>query len=116
MNDNNSRRDMLKAAGAGLLIVRPEIAFGSQANSALTVGLLGAGRRGTAISNNFFAKNEFARVAAICDIYQDQLDAASNEFRYAPTSLYAGAGLSGLAIAALVFACGRRRVDEPPPS
>lgn len=82
MNENNSRRDLLKGSmtsAAGLLIVRPETAFGSQANSALTVGLLGAGRRGTAISG-IFAKNEFARIAAICDIYQDQLDAASKIF------------------------------------
>jgi predicted dehydrogenase len=79
MNETN-RRDLIKGSvAAGLLIVRPETAFGSQANSALTVGLLGAGRRGTAISG-IFAKNEFARIAAICDIYQDQLDAASKIF------------------------------------
>jgi predicted dehydrogenase len=80
-NDNNSRRKFMSgsAAGAGLLILRPEIVRGSQANSALTVGLLGAGRRGVAISG-YFAQNEFARVAALCDIYQDQLDAASKKF------------------------------------
>jgi predicted dehydrogenase len=72
------------AAGAGLLILRPEIVRGSQANSALTVGLLGAGRRGVAISG-YFAQNEFARVAALCDIYQDQLDEASKKFSGAKT-------------------------------
>src|SRR5688572_15292878 len=79
--ENNSRRNFLtgSAAGAGLMILRPEIVRGTQANSALTVGLLGAGRRGTAISG-IFAKNEFARVAALCDIYQDQLSAASKIF------------------------------------
>ena len=79
--DNNSRRNFLtgSAAGAGLMILRPETVRGSQANSALTVGLLGAGRRGTAISG-IFAKNEFARVAALCDIYKDQLDAAASKF------------------------------------
>lgn len=86
MNENNSRRSFVtnSAAGAGLLILRPETVRGSQANSALTVGLLGAGRRGTAISG-IFAKNEFARIAAICDIYQDQIDAASKVFSGAKT-------------------------------
>ena len=85
-NDHNSRRNFVagSAAGAGLLLLRPETVRGSQANSALTVGLLGAGRAGTAISG-FFAKNEFARVAAICDIYQDQIEEASKMFSGAKT-------------------------------
>ena len=86
MSENsNSRRDFVKkSAGTGLLILSPQIVRGSQANSTLTVGLLGAGRRGTAISK-FFAQNEFARVAAVCDIYQDQLDAATKMFSGAKT-------------------------------
>ncbi len=85
MENSNSRRDFVKnSAGTGLLILSPQIVRGSQANSALTVGLLGAGRRGTAISK-FFAQNEFARVAAVCDIYQDQLDAATKMFSGAKT-------------------------------
>src|SRR5690349_2755672 len=78
MDDKNSRRDFVRvsgtaaAAGAGLLILKPETVRGSQANSALTVGLIGAGRRGTYVSG-IFAKNEFARMAALCDIYDDQL-------------------------------------------
>lgn len=92
MNDRNldptaarpepARRDFVKttsAAGLGLLILKPEIVRGSQANSALTVGLIGAGRRGTYVSG-FFAKNEFGRVAALCDIYEDQLKAAAAKF------------------------------------
>ncbi|HYO81287.1 MAG TPA: Gfo/Idh/MocA family oxidoreductase [Bryobacteraceae bacterium] len=83
---DNSRRNLLRtsAAGAGLMILRPETVRGSQANSALTVGLIGSGRRGVAISG-IFAKNEFARVSARCDIYQDQLDAASKVFSGAKT-------------------------------
>ena len=57
---------------------------GTQANSALTVGLIGCGRRGTAISG-IFARNEFARIAALCDIYDDQLHAASQKFSGAKT-------------------------------
>jgi predicted dehydrogenase len=84
MSDVSRRRDFVTAAGAGLLILRPEIVKGSQANSALTVGLIGAGNRGTAISG-LFAKNEFARIAAICDIYDDQLKKASEKFSGAKT-------------------------------
>lgn len=90
MNASPSRRNFVANSGAaaaaslGFLIVKPESVSGSQANSALTVGLIGAGRRGTAISG-IFAKNEFARIAAICDIYDDQLEAASKKFAGAKT-------------------------------
>ena len=85
MEKDTSRRNFLRgsglsaAASLGLTIVKPESVRGAQANSALTVGLIGCGRRGTAISG-IFAKNEFARIAAICDIYDDQLQAASKQF------------------------------------
>lgn len=72
MTDQSSRRAFLSAGAAGALIVKPQTVRGAQANSALTVGLIGAGRRGVAISG-IFARNEFARIAAICDIYDDQL-------------------------------------------
>jgi predicted dehydrogenase len=45
----------------------------------LSVGLIGAGRRGVAISG-LFVRNEFAKIAAICDVYDDQLEAASQKF------------------------------------
>jgi predicted dehydrogenase len=67
------------AASLGITILKPQTVRGAQANSALTVGLIGCGRRGTAISA-IFARNEFARIAAICDIYDDQLQAASKQF------------------------------------
>jgi myo-inositol 2-dehydrogenase/D-chiro-inositol 1-dehydrogenase len=85
MKNNTSRRDFLKgsglsaAASVGFTIVKPESVRGAQANSALTVGLIGCGRRGTAISG-IFARNEYARIAAICDIYDDQLQAAAKQF------------------------------------
>jgi len=83
MKDITSRRDFVRtgsaAAGAGLLILKPQTVRGSQANSALTVGLIGAGNRGSYVSG-LFAKNEFARIAAVCDIYDDMLQAASQKF------------------------------------
>jgi predicted dehydrogenase len=85
MNNHSSRRDFLKgssaatAASTGLLLLQPRTVRGAQANSALTVGLIGCGRRGTAISG-IFARNEYARIAAICDIYDDQLQGAAKQF------------------------------------
>ncbi|MGH9630668.1 MAG: Gfo/Idh/MocA family protein [Bryobacteraceae bacterium] len=89
MDQQSSRRSFVRnsgsaAAGLGFLIVKPESVRGSQANSALTVGLIGAGRRGVYVSG-IFAKNEFARVASLCDIYDDQLEAASAKFSGAKT-------------------------------
>ena len=40
------RRDFVKTAAAGLLILKPATVFGSQANSAVEVGLIGCGGRG----------------------------------------------------------------------
>jgi predicted dehydrogenase len=85
MNENTNRRDFFKVSGTaaaaalGFSILKPQSVRGAQANSALTVGLIGCGRRGTAISG-IFAKNEFARIAYICDIYDDQIAAASKIF------------------------------------
>ncbi len=73
------RRDFMKGAATGILILAPQIVKGYQANSALSVGLIGCGRRGTAITN-FFAQNEFAKVAALCDIYDDQIAQAAQKF------------------------------------
>ena len=42
---NDQRRNFLGSA-AGLLILKPQTAFGSQANSAVEIGLVGCGGRG----------------------------------------------------------------------
>ena len=58
-----SRRSAVKAAAImSLAQVR-----GSAANSAVTVGLIGAGSRGTYVTG-LVAKNTPARVVALCDI------------------------------------------------
>ncbi len=70
----DSRRGFVRTTAAGLSILSPSIALGSQANSALTVGVVGIGNRGSYVSG-IFAKNEYARIAAICDIYDDRIEA-----------------------------------------
>ncbi len=78
MKQTISRRDALKSAAA-FSIMSASTALGSQANSALTVGLIGCGGRGMYVSG-IFAKNEFARVSAYCDIYKDKLDGAAAKY------------------------------------
>jgi len=70
----SDRRSFVRGAAAGISILSPATVFGTQANSALTVGLVGVGNRGSYVSG-IFAKNEFARIAAICDIYDDRIEA-----------------------------------------
>src|SRR5437899_5062864 len=84
MNENTTRRDFFRNSGAaaaalGVSIVKPQSVRGAQANSALSVGLIGCGRRGSYVTG-LFAKNEFAKVAYLCDIYDDQIAAASKLF------------------------------------
>ncbi len=73
MNENKiDRRAFLGGAGAAFLIVRPEAVRGSAANSAVRLGLLGCGGRGTAVATSF-ATNTTARVVALADMFPDQL-------------------------------------------
>ena len=68
-----TRREVLGAAGGGLLLVTPEIAFGSAANSAVTFGVIGTGNRGKYVAT-YMTENPKARLVAVCDKYQDRLD------------------------------------------
>src|SRR5436190_14850774 len=85
MRENTNRRDFFRdskaaaAAAFGISVVKPQSVRGGQANSALSVGLIGCGRRGTHVTG-LFAKNEFAKIAYLCDIYDDQIAAASKIF------------------------------------
>jgi len=85
MSGNTNRREFFKGSGAGAAaalgfsIVKPQSVRGAQANSALSVGLIGCGRRGSYVTG-LFAKNEFAKIAYLCDIYDDQIAAASKMF------------------------------------
>jgi len=64
--EENGRRGFLQAAGTGLLILKPETVFGSQANSAIEFGLVGCGSRGTMIAG-MFVEHTGARLVALGD-------------------------------------------------
>ena len=66
------------AATAGFMIINPSLVRGTQANSAIRVGLLGCGGRGTEDATNLLDAG--ARIVALADLFQDQLDAARTHF------------------------------------
>jgi myo-inositol 2-dehydrogenase / D-chiro-inositol 1-dehydrogenase len=67
------------AAVAAALFIRPELVRGTRANSAIRVGLLGCGGRGTEDAETLLDTGG-ARVVALADLFQDQLDAARAHF------------------------------------
>jgi predicted dehydrogenase len=66
------------AATAGLAMINSSLVRGTQANSAVRVGLLGCGGRGTEDATNLLDAD--ARIVALADLFQDQLDAARIHF------------------------------------
>jgi len=81
MKDAENRRAFMSQAGtaATFLIVPARTVRGSQANSALSMGLVGCGGRGTYVTG-LFQKNEYLKVVSYADIYDDKLDAASKRY------------------------------------
>ena len=74
------RKFMGTAAGAaGLMIISPRLVRGTAANSAVRVGLLGCGGRGGADATDL-AETGSARVVALADLFEDQLQNAKKHF------------------------------------
>src|SRR5438445_3869322 len=67
------------AAAAAAMFIKPALVHGTHANSAIRVGLLGCGGRGTEDAANLLDTGG-ARVVALADLFQDQLDAAHAHF------------------------------------
>jgi predicted dehydrogenase len=59
-------------AAGGLLLLKSRAAFGYEANSAVRLGLLGCGNRGTAVAESF-SKSTTAQVVALGDLFADRL-------------------------------------------
>jgi predicted dehydrogenase len=74
------RRKFLGAAvAASAMFIAPSRVRGTSANSAVRVGLLGCGGRGTEDATNLLDTGG-ARIVALADLFQDQLDAAHAHF------------------------------------
>jgi len=69
-----TRRNFLKtaAASAAVSVMSPRTAFGAEANSAVRLGIIGCGGRGTGVISSM-ARNTDARIVAIADIFEDRL-------------------------------------------
>jgi len=80
-SDTVDRRQFLGTAAmtAGMMFLKPELVRGTAANSAVRVGLLGCGGRGTEDATNLVDTGG-ARVVALADLFQDQLDKARETF------------------------------------
>lgn len=75
--DRMNRRTFLGASA--LTIVGSSLARGTQANSAVRVGLLGCGGRGTADATSM-VENAGAHVVALADLFEDRLEKAHKYF------------------------------------
>jgi myo-inositol 2-dehydrogenase / D-chiro-inositol 1-dehydrogenase len=80
-SDKVDRRKFLGIAAvtAGAILIKPALVRGTAANSAVRVGLLGCGGRGTEDASNLVDTGG-ARVVALADLFQDQLDKARTHF------------------------------------
>ena len=79
--DRMDRRQFIGVAAgtAGAMLIKPSLVRGTAANSAVRVGVLGCGGRGTEDATNLVDTGG-ARVVALADMFQDQLDVARAAF------------------------------------
>jgi myo-inositol 2-dehydrogenase/D-chiro-inositol 1-dehydrogenase len=77
----NRRKLLISGTQAltGIMLLKSRTAFGYEANSAVRIGLLGCGNRGTSVATSF-SKNTAAQIVAIADIFPDQLAAGKDHF------------------------------------
>jgi myo-inositol 2-dehydrogenase / D-chiro-inositol 1-dehydrogenase len=91
MNPRTSRRQFLTvAAGATTVsLLKPALAFGAQANSRISLGVIGCGGRGTWIAK-LFADSGLYNVTACSDYFQDRIDAVGEAHQMPVSRRYAG--------------------------
>jgi predicted dehydrogenase len=76
-SSKKARRDFLKAtaaAAAGFVIVKPGSVYGTPANDALLVGIIGSGGRGSGVGRDMIGAG--ARIVALHDLFEDKLATA----------------------------------------
>jgi myo-inositol 2-dehydrogenase/D-chiro-inositol 1-dehydrogenase len=82
------RRDFL-GSSMGALVLKPEIVFGTQANSAVEIGVIGIGSRGNWLGN-FFVERAGARITALADAFVDRLETGGAKFGVPANRRYRG--------------------------
>jgi len=85
------RRNFLRSVGtgAGVLILKPETVFGTQANSAIEVGIVGCGGRGSWIGA-MFQEHVGARIVALADPFEDRMEATRVQLKSSGARKYGG--------------------------
>ncbi len=76
--DTISRRGVLGGLAANAAWMTSKTALGSQAASAVSLGIVGTGGRGRYVGA-IFARDPRARIAALCDIYPERIDMAKTQ-------------------------------------
>src|SRR5206468_9347670 len=80
MNPTTTRRDFLTtSAVAGGLALAPSLFAGQ--NSALKVGLVGCGGRGTGAAKNTLKADSNVQLVAMADLYDDQIQGSLNQLQ-----------------------------------
>jgi myo-inositol 2-dehydrogenase/D-chiro-inositol 1-dehydrogenase len=80
-----SRRNLL--AGTTFAIMSPQAVRGFQANSKVSVGLIGSGGRGS-YDATIVNGDPRARVTALCDLYDDRLETATQKIKATGPKVY----------------------------
>ena len=87
------RRTFLKATAtvSAFSIIKPSLVFGSRNNSAIRVGVIGCGNRGSAVIASMSAHTN-TNIVAIADLFEDKLQAAEKNY----SQLNAGKGFAAI--------------------
>lgn len=74
MKNELNRRNFIKGAAAisAITILKPMTVFGTKANSAIRVGIIGIGGRGTSVINSM-SENAGINITAAADLFEDKL-------------------------------------------
>ncbi|NUQ66316.1 MAG: Gfo/Idh/MocA family oxidoreductase [Pirellulales bacterium] len=86
------RRFLAGAAASTVVLLKPELVRGAQANSALELGMIGCGGRGRWIAD-LFEKTGKYRFTACSDYFQERVDAFGEKFKVDVSRRFTG--LSG---------------------
>src|SRR6476469_6733503 len=75
------RRAFLKNAAvlSTVSILRPSLVFGTKANSAIRLGIIGCGERGTAVISSM-CKHTNAAIIAMADLFEDKLQSKKETY------------------------------------
>lgn len=93
MKNRPDRRTFIKSSAAlsTLTLLHPDLVFGSRANSAVRLGIIGCGGRGLGVIGTM-SQNTSIHIVAAADLFEDKLSAGVREY----DRLNQAKGLSGI--------------------